>query len=750
MRILAWLLLPCCGAMILSCYAGVDWLCWVLALAALSTGIVLSRTKQKARYAGVLAAVGALVGFLWFGIYTSAAFKPVEAVTGRESAFSAVVTAYPRTSENGTEVPVKLEQGMGEGHRALLFLEDTDLDLKPGDQVIAEGRYEDVRALGNRLGNRSTARGFFLTIDGTVSSVIRGEKLPWTAIPSALGRILTQRIQQLYRGEHGALLTGLITGDESVISNTLYTAFRRSGMAHLLAVSGLHVGFLTGVLYLIPGSKRRRVVIAIPVLIFFAMMTGESSSVWRAVIMASILLSAPLFGRENDPITSISVALTVLLIHNPYACKGIGLQLSFAAVTGLACFHGKLYHWMTKPLGDNELKKHSFLHEIWYLVAGALSTALAANVLTLPLCAIYFQSVSLVAPLSNLLSIWCASLTFVLGLVSCLVSFVSMPLARGLIWAVNGLLDWLIGVAKWLSRGSFTALTLDNPYYVAWFVVTLILIAALIVAKGWRRRPLLPIGASAALLLLALSLRMITLSGSPFTVTALDVGKGSCTVFGANGTYVAVDCQGRNAGDRLADYLTSGGTKHLSLLILDQLDEGRLDNMEQLLSRVDVDSVALPAWETSSKLEMEWSELLQDNDCEVILLNREIEARFGEVTLSILPMVGNQGANQCTAPVLCSWNGHNILVSGALEEAEEQALMERWELPKLDALILEHGGDKQAASLTLLSETHPDCAILSNGGMGRRRINEEVLRRLNSFGTVIYRTDRNGTVTIRY
>lgn len=747
MRILAWLLLPFCAAIVLSCYTAAGWLCWVLATAALAVGITFSRTKCSGRNAGILAAIGAMLGFLWFGMYTASEVKPVEPCSGIDSAFSAVVTAYPRILEDGVEVPVKLESGMGEGHRALLFLEKTASDLQPGDQIIGEGSYEGTQALGTRRGNRSMARGFFLAIDGTVDSVIRGEQLPWTAIPSSLGRKLTQRIQLLYHGEHGALLTGLITGDESLISGSLYTAFRRSGMAHLLAVSGLHVGFLTGVLYLIPGAKRRRVVIAIPVLIFFAMMTGETSSVWRAVIMASMLLSAPLFGRENDPITSISVALTVLLLQNPYACKGIGLQLSFAAVAGLACFHGKLYHWMTKSLSDDALKKHNLLHQLWFLTAGALSTALAANVFTLPLCAVYFRSVSLVAPLSNLLSIWCASLTFVLGLISCLVSLVSMPLANGLAWVVNGLLGWLIGVAKWLSRGSFSALTLDNPYYAAWFVVTLVMITALILVKGLRRRPLLPVGASAALLLLALTLRMITLSGSPFTVTALDVGKGSCTVLGSHGTYVAVDCQGWNAGDRLADYLVSGGTKQLSLLVLDHLDEGRLDNMEQLLARVDVDCVALPTWETSSKLEMECSKLLQDNGCEVILLNGELEAEFGEATLSVLPMVGNQGT---TALVLCSWNDHHVLVSGALDEAEEQSLLEHWTLPELDALILKDGSFGRSVGLSLLTETHPDCAVLSVGGGPFSRRNGDVLRQLDSFGTVIYRTDRNGAVTIRY
>lgn len=750
MRILSWVLLPFCASIVLSCYMGLWWLCWPLAFAGLAACVAFSRRKNEVRRAGMLAAIGAMVGFLWFGIYTMAVVQPVESFDGRAAAFSAVVTAYPRMSGDGTEVQVKLESGMGEGNRAVLFLDEAGLDLKPGDRVIGEGEYESVGDLGRKMYTRNVSRGFFFIIHGSIDSTVRGEKLPWTAIPSAVGRELIQRIQMLYRGERGALLTGLITGDESKISSTLYTAFRRSGMAHLLAVSGLHVGFLTGVLYIIPGSRRRRVILAIPLLVFFAMMTGETASVWRAVIMASILLSAPLFGRENDPITSVSVALAVLLIQNPYACRGIGLQLSFAAVAGLACFHGKLYHWMTKPLSGVRGKRHRLLHEAWYLAAGALSTALAANVLTLPLCAIYFQSVSLAAPLSNLLTVWCASVAFVLGLLSCLVSFVSIPAANVLVWVVNGLLDCMIGVAKGISRGSFSALTLDNPYYVAWFVTTLVIIAAVILVKQLRQRLLLTVGASAGLLLLALSLRMLTLSGSPFTVTALDVGKGSCTVIGSQGTYVAVDCQGYGAGNQLADYLTSGGTKKLSLLVLDQLDAGRLDNMEQLLSRVDVECVAVPAWNSSSRLEMEWSNLLQENGCKVMMLNREIEVAFGEARVSILPMIGDQAYHGLSVPVLCSWNDHYVLLSGELDAEEEQAMLERWTLPKLDVLIAANGGSKQAAGLALLSKTRPDCAVLSAGGAPFDPPREEVLRRLASFGTVIYTTERNGTVTIRY
>ncbi len=740
MRILAWLLLPFCGAIVLSNCLKLWWICLLFAVASLGAALVFARQKGVRRTAGLLAAVGAFAGFLWFGGYTLAEVRPLQAISGKESAFSAVVTAYPTPEEGRTQVSVRLESGMGAGHRARLLLDDWFPELKPGDRVIGQGSYTAAGTPEGYAADRWAAQGEFLVIRGVADSVLRGTDLPWTAFAPAVGRALTQRIQQLYPGESGALLTGLISGDKSGLSDVQYTAFQRAGIAHLLAVSGLHVGFLTGILYVIPGDKRRRVLVAIPLLVFFALMTGEQASVWRAVIMASMLLSAPLFGRENDPITSLSVALALLLIQNPYACGGIGLQLSFAAVAGLACVQAPLYRWMGKPLAKPWAQRHRWLHPLWHLLAGALSTACAATVLTLPLCAWYFRRISLVGPFSNLLTIWCASLAFVLGLLSCLLSFVSMPLAGGLVWVVKRLLACLIALTKWLSRGSYAALTLDSPYLIGWFTVTLCLVVAVMRSKHLRRHPWLPIGASVSLLCLALSLQMLTLSTSPFTVTALGVRNGGCTVLGSRGNYVAVDCRGSGAGDRLADYLASGGTKRLSLLVLDHLDRGRLENVEQLLERVEVDCVALPPWETGSHTEMEWSELLQDNQCEVILLNGTYEGTVGEVHCSIVPVFCGE---EVSAPVLCRWQDHAVLVRGNLDQAGEQAVLERWNQPKLDALILEEG----TAGASLLRQTHPDCAVLSAGSAVPSR--EELLR-LHRYGAVIYTTDRNGSVTIRY
>ena len=109
-------------------------------------------------------------------------------------------------------------------------------------------------------------------------------------------------------------------------------------------VSGMHCSFLVSLLSLFAlGQKRRLALWGIPILIFYALLTGASPSVVRSCIMAIFVLSAPLLRRDSDPITSLSAALLVILLQNPFAAASISLQLSFSSVAGLLLVSPRLY-----------------------------------------------------------------------------------------------------------------------------------------------------------------------------------------------------------------------------------------------------------------------------------------------------------------------------------------------------------------------------------------------------------------------
>lgn len=742
MRYLAWTALPFSAAVFLCCILPAWWLCWVMAAACLLIALPVIMHKKRDRLRYILLTIGVGVGCLWFGVFTAANALPKEKYDGQEIGFTATVISYPVEEDWGVTFALRMDSGSAQGHTMYAMTDLYYVNLKPGDRLTGTATMK--AALSQSDSSYYTANGEFLFGWVDVSNVTAVGEVPLGYFPQWLGHTLKQTIRTLLPGEEGALLQGLLTGDKSALSDDTYSDFRRTGMAHLLAVSGLHVSFLSGVLYVLPGQKRRRIFVVLPVFVCFALLTGGQPSVWRAVVMASLMLIAPLVNRENDPVTSLSLALFLLLLHNPYASLGVGLQLSFAAVAGLACFHTKLYDWFVKPFKGKARWKVRY--KVWRLIAGSLATSLSAMVFTLPLVAWHFGTVSLASPIANLLCIWVASVAFGLGMLLCVLAWFAPPLAQLLAVAEGYLLRWLLWVADCLSRGNFTSLRLDNLYYLLWFLALLIIIGLLIALKPLRRRPVLPIASAILLFFLAINLRMVSLQSPALTVTALNVGQGSCTVFGSGGTFAAVDCGGSEAGDLLADYIQSAGKNELALLVLTHYDKDHTNGVEQLLERIHVSRVAVSPVSPDEDL----LNLLENNGCEVVFVDGYMTAEFGEASLNVMPPVSDEGSNTSSLSVLCSWNGHHTLVTGDLAVEQELLLMGRENLPDLDVLIVGHHGSATSTSARLLAELKPECALISAGKNQYNIPSVEVLERLRSYRCTIYRTDRNGSVTIRY
>ena len=154
-------------------------------------------------------------------------------------------------------------------------------------------------------------------------------------------RPLKGAVAAAFPEEAAPLVTALLTGDRSGLSDGDYAALRRSGLAHVIAVSGLHVSFLAGLAAALLGPGGGVPPCApSPCCSVSRRWWGNTPSVLRAVFMQSMLLLAPLLGREEDKPTSLCAVLMLLLLQNPYAAASVSLQLSFAAVAGSTSFPG--------------------------------------------------------------------------------------------------------------------------------------------------------------------------------------------------------------------------------------------------------------------------------------------------------------------------------------------------------------------------------------------------------------------------
>lgn len=212
------------------------------------------------------------------------------------------------------------------------------------------------------------------------------------------------------------LASAVLTGDQRNIPSDLKSDFSITGTSHLMAISGMNISIVAGVamaLLLALGLSRQGAFYAATIfLILYLILIGLPASAVRAGIMGFLVLWALKLGRLNKLTNSLALAAAIMIFINPRLTRSdIGFQLSFLAIVGISNFYPLLENWSTKILEHLKwLQKKEFLNNFAIGIFEAINMTLAAQVFTLPILAVNFNQVSLVAPLTNLLILWTSPL----------------------------------------------------------------------------------------------------------------------------------------------------------------------------------------------------------------------------------------------------------------------------------------------------------------------------------------------------
>ena len=753
MRRLAWFAGAFSAAVFLAVYLLPEGALPLLAAACALGSLAGLLWRGDRRKRALLAGFGLAAGLLWSGVYAALALAPARALAGTEGTASAVAAGWPRQTSFGSSVLVKLEPEEGWTVPTLLYLDDPDPDLRPGDRLTfrADFRMADVIA-GERTANYY-ARGIRLVAYGEGEpEVSRPARPPVTAWPLYAARALEDSVAAAFPAWAAPMITALITGEDAGLSGGTYAALQRTGLAHVISVSGLHVVYLAGFLGLLLGRGRRRTaVITIALMAFFAAAVGSGPAVLRAAFMQSMLMLAPLAGRENDRATTLLGILMALLIANPYAAASVSLQLSFASVAGIYLFTGPLNEKFTarlprKPKGfwaGAGVKAGRF-------VSANLATTLGAMAFTTPLTALYFHSVSLVAPLANLIALWSVTWAFLGGLITALLGLVLPALAAALALPVSLPAAWLLAVTEALSRLPFAAVSTQSFYLKLWLAFVYALLLLYLPGRG-RKRPLIPVGLSAAGLCLCLVLHAASYSAGRLAVSVLDVGQGLSVALTSKGRSALVDCGGSgaaDAGDVAADYFQSLGMSRVDLVVLTHCHADHAGGIPQLLERLEVGRLILPDVEPEDPLRREILALAEEKGVEVLLVEDGASVSLGEAELTLYPPLGSGDANEAGLSVLCTAGDFDALITGDMGADIEGRLVKYGDLPDIELLAVGHHGSKHATSEALLLAAKPELAVISVGYNSYGHPAPETLERLAAAGCAIYRTDWHGAVTV--
>ena len=693
----------------------------------------------------LLVGTGLALALGWNWLYSYAVRAPLAALSGSEGTASMTLLEYAVPTDYGAKVTVKLE-GVPLG-KVVCYGGADLLDLEPGQTVAAQVKFQDSARLREDTITNFTAQGVFLLAYQRGDEAVYGEGSAGSPRwwPAHAARAMQNRVTALFDGDEAAFLSAILTGDTSGLSEEARSDLSEAGLSHILAVSGLHCGFLMTLILLLTGRHRHRLAaaLALPVLMFYTLLTGASPSVVRACIMVVFVLAAPLFQRDSDPPTTLSAALFLILLANPFAAASISLQLSFGAMAGLL--------WLTPKLQDLLLGERPS-GKVCRLLVSSLSATVGAMAFTVPLCAVYFGSLVLISPVSNLLCLTASSLVFTLGLGAVLASFLWVPLGTVIGFVPALLTRYILWISGVLASVPHHALYFTNPYLKYWLVFLYVLFAAAFFLRPKARRKYAVAG-----VLAAVSLAVTVRLGAPhytrggLDAYVLDVGQGESVLLISEGHAALVDCGSKNsyidAGAIAADYLRSAGAT-LDSVVLTHYHEDHANGLAALFARVDVDTIYLADIDAGEGDRDEVEALAERYGVNIHYVTEVIEVTNGASTMSIYPPLGEKGANELGLTILCSLGDFDTLITGDMDAKTETKLVETYDLPDIEVLLVGHHGSKYSTGTTLLESVTPEAGVISVGDNSYGHPTEEALLRLTDAGMTVYRTDMQGNILI--
>ena len=721
----------------------------VLALVSLLWGLLGRRSAHFRR--GLLILLPLTVSLLYFTAYRALVRQPVQALCGAENDFSAAVCDWPEATEHGAKVTMRLHGFPGT--KAVYYGDSDLLALSPGDTVSGAAWWNDVAAIGDGDLRQFSSRSVYVLLyargETEVQPGLAGEL---RYLPQRAAKILRDKLAQLWDDPSVlGFLTAELTGDKSLLPESDYVAMQETGLAHIFAVSGLHCAFLVTLLsLLIPPTHRRTLcAVASAVLVFYMLLTGLSPSVARACVMQLFLLSAPLFRRGSDPLTSLAAALTVILLVNPYAVGSVSLQLSVAATLGMVLLSGRLYKSFT---GWYRGRNRAVRAALSFLVAN-LAATLGALVFTAPLTAYYFNILSLVAPLAGLLAVPAAGYAFMSAFVSALLGLVWTPLGHLAGYVPLLLVKYILWVAHLLLAVPYHAVYFTNVYLRVWLLYVYAAFLGCAVTPDGKRKYALASALTVLTLAACLWLNSRWQQYGAFRAAVLDVGQGESVALCSGSEAALVDCGSSNsyvdAGSVAADALQSAGIRRLSAVIVTHYHADHTNGLTEVLTRLPVDTLYLPDIEDEYGVRDRLVSLAAHQGADVVFVTEPTRIALGEAVLTVYPPLLTTGdLNEQGLTALATAGDFDLLITGDMAGQTEQLLAQTYPLPDVEVLVVSHHGSRYSSDESFLRAITPDNAVISVGDNRYGHPAEETLRRLQAVGATVWRTDQQGSIRI--
>lgn len=701
----------------------------------------------------------------WF--HKAEDLKPtrLETAIGTEEQVTLEGTVYRREKKPEYNVvylkdnSVQLNKQIYQESKILVYIE-TENHISIGNRVRLTGKAKTIQAARNP-GNFN--QKFYYQKMGIHVSVwaktikITNQKVYQIREKLTIFRIKWKALLIKCLGEYyGNIMSAILLGDKSELDSEISELYKKTGISHILAVSGLHMTFLgsglyrilrkTGLPFLPAGG------IGILVLTLYTLMIGCGVSSLRALTMFLVRMGADITGRDYDMPTSLALAGAVIIAWQPLYIVDAGFLLSFGAILGIICVAPGIRYCVQK---GGERKK----------LVESLCASLGVNVVLLPVMLhFYFEF----PPYSIFLNLF-------------IIPFMPLVLGAGVIgsaicivWPKVG--SVLLLISKWTlmfyenaCRGSMklpgNRIVMGQPEkwgVVLYYMVTLIFCVCIHVYKSKLKRGRLILSCGT---LLFLSGILFISSPTSFhkkeiEVTMVDVGQGDGIYLrGASGKSYFIDGGSSDVSSvgkyRIEPFLKAKGVGELECVFISHGDADHMNGIEEMLENqtfgIRIKKIVLPAKEVWDESLQALAEKAKRNKTKVYEIQEGDVIQDGKLTLTCeAPTYHYSGekGNGASMVLSLAYGEFDMLFTGDVEGEGERQL-EGKELSKYDILKVAHHGSKNSGSHVFLDQVSPDMAWISAGVKNRYgHPHPETIQKLQERDCQIFNTQTGGAVTL--
>ncbi len=734
-------------------------------------------------------------------------------LVGQEYALSGVITSLPTRSPQGWHFQFQLDRQQATNsaskssipHRLAVSWFDHPnnpsqfANLQPGQRWRFTLKLKPIHGNANPYGFDYEAwmleQGLGASANVRMTTDSSGASQPslvddfvWTAnnLIERSRYLLRERLHRalLANGDtrYAGVLVALVIGDQSEISQSNWTIFNRTGIGHLVSISGLHITMIAGMFaacfgflwrrsfyvgrdwpLLIPVRKVMVLSAAVAALIYVAL-AGFGVPAQRTLCMLSVVALAVWSGRAGQASQVLCLALWGVLLFDPWAVLWSGFWLSFAAVAVLlyvsdaATSSGNQTSLDTETIAEKELagtegktSSMPWIASMWaklkQQLMGAARAQYAITLGLVPLTLFLFSQVSLVSPIANAVAI--PLISFVVTPLALLASVLPLTLAQPLLALAHASMALLVELLQCLSVNRLAVWSAPQP---SWWMV-LLAILGLLWLLAPRALPARLLGVFCCLPMLA---NPVTAPpAAQFHVTAFDVGQGTSLLIETAHHRLLYDSgpgqsDESNSGLRvILPYLQGRGIHHLDEMVISHADSDHSGGALSLMK-----SITIPLLRTSLNHDHEIVKSATQHQRCVAGQSWEWDGVHFEFLHPVAVIYTSDkwktNARSCTLKI--SNAQHSLLLAGDIEAVQEDELVNSIpERLQASVLLVPHHGSGTSSTSAFVQAVHPRYALYQFGYLNRyRHPKPEVWQRYLDFGVIPLRTDTSGAITLQF